>query len=309
MAGTAAAAPATTAPKKTNPWAKAGITGVAVIAEMLCGGIFMENVKMEKQRTSQPYPKIMSSLASQGMKGIQAGFWPWGFILGMAKGSVLGGSRAFLLDGMIGSGMDKKKADVLSGFGAGACQGVFMSPILLARTRVNQSLVERAEEAVRTGKKMDTGLVAEMKHSMSILGGDIRANGIKTLTIGMPTMIAKRALDWGCRFVLIGAIKRNYQTMRGGEKLSSVETLACTFMGGATACAITMPLDRMMPIIQQAGGSGEAMLPFIKNKIQSEGLATLQRGFFMRATHTGYHTMFAIFAADKIYGLLAGDEK
>ncbi len=132
-----------------SPLKKAGITGFAVILEMLSGGLFMENVKIEKQRTSDPYPQICRRILRQGVSGFEAGFLPWGATLGMTKGAVIGGARAFFLN-LYGEkmGMTKGQADVLSGFSAGAVQGVFMSPILLARTRVNQSISERAIQQV-----------------------------------------------------------------------------------------------------------------------------------------------------------------
>eukprot|EP00494_Astrolonche_serrata_P027763 UN28027 len=134
----------TTVDSNQKPLRKALITGFAVIAEMLTGGLFMENVKMEKQRTNNPYPKIMSRWLRQGVSGFWLGFWPWGFTLAMTKGSVLGAARAFFLNQFENNtGMTKRQADVSSGFAAGCVQGVFMSPILLARTRVNQSMSER----------------------------------------------------------------------------------------------------------------------------------------------------------------------
>eukprot|EP00121_Abeoforma_whisleri_P016621 Awhi_evm1s15242 len=68
-----------------KPLKKAAITGVAVLLEMSSGGLFMENVKMEKQRTSEPYPKIIRNVLSQGVRGFEAGLWPWGVVLGLTK--------------------------------------------------------------------------------------------------------------------------------------------------------------------------------------------------------------------------------
>lgn len=55
------------------PAKKMIITGTAVVAEMASGGLFLENVKMEKQRTSLPYPTLMRQILSQGIKGFEAG--------------------------------------------------------------------------------------------------------------------------------------------------------------------------------------------------------------------------------------------
>ena len=48
---------------------KAIISGGCVLTEMSLGGIFMENLKMEKQRTSLGYPVIARNLLGQGLKG------------------------------------------------------------------------------------------------------------------------------------------------------------------------------------------------------------------------------------------------
>eukprot|EP00475_Leptophrys_vorax_P004419 TRINITY_DN1263_c0_g1_i4.p1 TRINITY_DN1263_c0_g1~~TRINITY_DN1263_c0_g1_i4.p1 ORF type:complete len:251 (-),score=79.09 TRINITY_DN1263_c0_g1_i4:1292-2044(-) len=245
-----------------------------------------------------PYPDIMKRVLSQGIKGFEAGFWPWGFILGVTKGSVLGGSRAFLFKFSEESlGMSRDWADIVSGFGSGAVQGVFMSPILLARTRVNQSLTERAAQG-----KINTGLFEELKLSTLVLNKAIQEEGIGVLAKGMPAMVTKRALDWGTRFLFIGAFEKMFKSWKEpGVKLSEKEKLAASFIGGAASVSVTMPIDRMMPILQQAGASGEGFFTILKRKMESEGLTTLQRGLVMRTMHTGYHTTFAIFVANRIY--------
>jgi hypothetical protein len=285
--------------KHQNVIKKSAITGLAVVLEMLSGGLFMENVKMEKQRTSMPYPEIMRKVLSQGIKGFEAGFWPWGFIMGITKGTVLGGSRAFLFKFSEESlGLSRRSADIVSGFGSGAVQGVFMSPILLARVRVNQSLLERAAQGT-----INTGLFAEMKLSTLVLNKAIKEEGFGVLTKGMQAMVLKRALDWGTRFMFIGAFEEYFKSLKNGEKLTDSEKLAASFIGGAASVSVTMPIDRMIPILQQSGASGEGFFQILKKKMASEGLTTLQRGLVMRTIHTGYHTTFAVFIANRLYAL------
>lgn len=247
----------------------------------------------------------MGNVLKQGLSGFWAGFWPWGFVLGMTKGSVIGGSRAYLLRVCEDDfKMSKSTSDLVSGFGAGAVQGVFMSPILLARTRVNQSLTERAAAAGPKGK-IQTGLLAEMKLSSQVLTNGVREEGWGVIAKGMPAMVFKRTLDWGSRFIIIGQYNQFFKSLKTTEdkKLNNMETLAASFLGGATSCALTMPLDRLMPILQQTRPDNESIVSFMKKSLQKEGLTTLQRGFLMRAMHTGYHTAFAVFVADKIYTL------
>jgi len=273
---------------------------------MVSGGLFLENAKMEKQRTSLPYPQIAGRLLKQGASGWLAGFWPWGCLLGATKGTVLGGSRAYLLKYCEHDlNMTRSHADLVSGFGAGAVQGVAMSPILLARTRVNQSITERAT-ASGTGK-INSGFLHEMMLSMKILNSAVREEGAGVIFKGMPTMVVKRSLDWGTRFLFIKIFTEDWKKFKGLQqdaKLSGAESLLISFFGGAASCAVTMPLDRMMPILQQAGKSNESMGKFLARKMKEEGLATMQRGFLFRALHSGYHTAFAVFVADKLYSLV-----
>lgn len=101
------------------PFRKATITSVAVLLEMTTGGLFMENVKMEKQRTSQPYSQIIRKVLGQGVRGFEAGLWPWGVALGLTKGYVLGGSKVELLYWFKRAGLSNENAELASGFGAG----------------------------------------------------------------------------------------------------------------------------------------------------------------------------------------------
>jgi len=283
-----------------RPLRKACITGFSVVLEMLSGGLFMENVKIEKQRTNKPYGSIMRLWLRQGLSGFWLGFWPWGFTLAMTKGSVVGFSRAFFLNTFEGmSAFSKRGADISSGFCAGMVQGVFMSPILLARTRVNQSMTNRAQQA--EGGKLQTGFMAEMSASMRIMGVAIKEEGAIVMFKGMPTMVGKRALDWGSRFILMRFFREQFSKRKGGKPLNDFERLTAAFLGGAVSVGVTQPIDRMMPIIQQAGASGEGIVPFMKKSIQTQGLSTLQRGGLMRVLHCGWHTSFAIFASNKIY--------
>jgi Mitochondrial carrier protein len=296
----------------SSPILKSLATGSAVIMEMLSGGLFLENTKMEKQRTSLPYPHLMRQTLRQGLKGFWGGFWPWGFILGMTKGSVIGGSRAVLL-AYLEKHMSRRNADLLSGFGAGAVQGAVISPLLLARVRVNQSITERAAAAAARGGVINTGLIAEASYSMQVLNTGIREEGFSMLFKGMPALVVKRTLDWGARFYFFGTYKRLFleraKRTQNRHELNNFELLTASFFGGTTSCAITMPIDRMMPILQQSRSSAAAagdvgVLSYLRTKLATEGIATLGRGFVMRATHTGYHTMFALFVADKLYKLL-----
>jgi len=281
---------------------KAGITGFTVLCEMLSGGLFMENVKMEKQRTSDPYPTIMGRILRQGVKGFEVGFWPWGAIMGLSKGIVLGGARAGFLNTFLDFGMPKGHADVISGFCAGGVQGMVMSPILLARTRVNQLLTERAAEQGR----IKTSFIHEMNISMSILNESIRKDGFRVLTIGMPTMIFKRSMDWGTRFLFMRYLRKAYYEYKqdSSKKLNDLEELSVAFVAGALSVFVTQPVDRLMPLLQAAGRGDASFNHIIRMKLLNEGWGTLQRGLVLRTLHCGWHTTWAVFIATKLYDIV-----
>eukprot|EP00128_Syssomonas_multiformis_P008030 Colp12_sorted_trinity150504_noHs@27287 len=265
--------------------------------------LFLENVKMEKQRTSLPYPVLMKRILGQGIRGFEAGLVPWGVVLGLTKGTVLGGSKVEIQYWCQKAGLAKKNADLVSGFGAGAVQGVFMSPILLARTRVNQSLTERAAQA----GVVKTTVFEEMKLSSTVLFDAVRKEGVMVLTSGMATCVFKRAMDWGTRFIFINMFRDYMKTYRNsqGQNLSEFDKLNTAFFGGAASVLVTMPVDRLMPVLQSANReAGASVLQIVRKKLATEGITTMWRGGLFRTIHTGYHTTFAIFVADKMYDLV-----
>ena len=238
--------------------------------------------------------------------GYWAGLWPWGVILGATKGTVLGGSRAVFLD-MFQNQMQfsRTQADLYSGFLAGGVQGAAMSPLLLARTRVNQYLIERSMNSGPSGV-ISSGFLAEMKISTLVLHQGVRDEGLGVIFRGMPTMMVKRSLDWGSRFYFIRLLTDSYKDWRGltpTTKLDDLTSFGLSFAGGVASCAVTNPIDRMMPILQQSKAA-ESPFVFLRNKLALEGVRTLFKGMVLRSTHAGYHTVFATVVADKMYNMI-----
>lgn len=125
----------------------------------------------------------------------------------------------------------------------------------------------------------------------------------------MPTMVFKRAIDWGTRFVFMRYLRQYYYSQFCSHipnyKLNDWEELGIAFSGGVLSVFVTMPIDRLMPIIQAANKSkSEGIMSIIRKKYAQEGLATLQRGLIMRSIHCGWHTTYAIFISQKIYDFL-----
>ena len=273
---------------------KAIISGCSVITEMLSAGLFFENIKLEKQRTSLPYRTIASNLLKNNIKGYWSGFIPWGATLGFGKGFVIGGSKSKLDNYFKLKDFSDYNTNILSGFGAGACQGAFMSPLIMARIRVNQSLLDRSKN-----HPLKTSIFNEIKLSSSILNTAIKEEGPSILFKGMPVMIAKQSLDWGARFTLVDTFRR--QIIKENNTLTEWEKLYTAWCGGALSVSFTMPIDRVIPLIQESNTNKKPLINILFNKINNEGITTMFRGWRIRTFQCGYHTTFAIFLSDKIY--------
>ena len=274
---------------KQNPYVKSIVSGVAVVGEMTLGGLFLENLKMEKQRTSKPYPFLARQMLSQGIKGFEAGLVPWGIIIGLGKGTSLGLAHSTIKNKCAQHDISPSTTTYLAGFGAGGFQGACISPLMLARTRVNEVIATRPK-AGTWGE--------EIKMSTSVLNTVIKKEGLYSLFNGMGATVMKRSFDWGLRFGIKSHIETYIHKYDYNMSPTTV-SLGSAFTSGALSALITTPVDRVIPLLQSSNGTGVGTL--LKEKISTEGYSTLFRGYGIRAIHTGWHTTFAIFVADALY--------
>ena len=285
--------------KNINPNIKGFISGGCIIGEMILGGLFMENLK---QRTSKPYYSLASNTLKQGIRGFEAGLLPWGVAIGFTKGTVLGWSHSYIKNICYRKDISSNTTAYISGFGSGAVQGAFISPLMLARTRINESITQRGlNNQIKTGWKND------LKMSSGILYSVVKNEGITSLFKGMPVMIARRSIDWGLRFSIKNSLDLQLKlykssSAKGRSQLNNYEKLATSFASGVISSAFTMPLDRMIPIMQSSSKDG--IIKTMKTNLANEGFGTLFRGYGMRSIHTGWHTTFAIFVADYVYDVI-----
>lgn len=273
-------------------------SGTSVLMEMGTLGLFLENVKLEKQRISRPYPIIARNLINQGLKGYWSGFVPWGVTLGFSKGFILGYSKKYF-DDLYGKKLSPYYANILAGISAGGVQGAFMSPLLLARTRVNQHMMER----IKQNPSLKTTMFEEMKISSQILNHELKREGFKFIFTGMPMMIFKRCLDWGSRFFIMGIIRENLMKIKKTNKLNDFDKVLTAYFSGMLSVSFAQPVDRLMPLLQEKNNSGKniGLLGKIAHKIKTEGIVTMYRGWGIRSMQTGWHTMFAVVVTEKLF--------
>ena len=288
--------------KKESSVGKGIITGCMTIGEMLTGGLFMENLKMQKQLLAKPYSEVARTMLKGGLSGFWAGFIPWGAVLGLSKGIVLGSSKAIYQNKLLDlEYFSKKNCELIAGTLAGGTQGVFMGPLLLARLWVIEGMKQRIESGQKT-----TGLASEFNISMKILNDAIKDRGVGVLFTGMPTMLVKRSFDWGTRFAMMGIFKEKLSEFKGeyfgNERLGFWENLVCTFMGSGSSILLTQPMDKIVPVIQSQKKNGETVMSILRGQINKYGyIGSLWGGMGIRFVHIGWHTTWAIFISQIVF--------
>ena len=159
------------------------------------GGHFVEFMKIAKQTSTDSYWQIARKVtATKGLAGTLDGFFPWGAMQAVAKGSVFSFGQAWSMGIMHGwTSVSKDTKTVVSGGAGGFIQGLAMSPLLLLKTRVMTDPVFRTSG----------GIVATAIASARV-GGRIVANeGPATLFKGVGVFSLKRALDWSTRYLFV----------------------------------------------------------------------------------------------------------
>eukprot|EP00472_Partenskyella_glossopodia_P010303 CAMPEP_0197515040 /NCGR_PEP_ID=MMETSP1318-20131121/290_1 /TAXON_ID=552666 /ORGANISM="Partenskyella glossopodia, Strain RCC365" /LENGTH=285 /DNA_ID=CAMNT_0043063295 /DNA_START=68 /DNA_END=925 /DNA_ORIENTATION=- len=269
-----------------------GSTMIAGGIEPLALGKFTENLKMEKQRTGAPYPKIIRMFASRGVPGIMAGAVPWGVLLGSSKGLFFGLGKA-AGEAVLPGSLQGKYREVAKGGFAGAFQGVGIAPFLLASTRVNQAIAQGNQAAT------------SLSYSFTILGNVIKNEGFQAITRGMGTNAFKRALDWVVRFYiresLTDPIKaRRAKSLKPGEKvqLTDVDKLWTSLAAGGISVYVSTPLDRLLPLLQQRDSS-KTTVELLREQFKG-GMSKIYAGAVARSAHAALHVCFLMYVGEKI---------
>ena len=264
------------------------ITGSTVIASMLSGQLLLENIKMEKQRTILSYPKIFKNLISQGSKGYLSGFIPWGFALGYGKGFIVGSVSNKINNLCYNNNINKNNTAIISGIGTGISEALYTNPIFMARSKINAHFTHLSENKLKSNWKN------EFKYSCNVLNNQIKTSGLRSLYNGLPILISKRMVDWIGRFYIIQLCQNKISNNNDNYKLSLFEKFYTTAFGAALATPLSMPFDRILPIIYNSNNIKDSIV-IIKNRIRREGITTFYRGLSIRTLSTVHYTLFALF--------------
>lgn len=186
-------------------------------------------LKIAKQTTNDPYMTIIKRVTgTKGLAGTLDGFFPWGALQSVAKGSVFSLGQAACAKALHNNtSMDKQTKTVVSGGVGGAVQGLVMSPLLLLKTRVITDPTFRS-----SGGLVDTAVA-----SAKVGGRIIATEGSAALFKGVGVFSAKRAADWSTRYLFVVMVE---EAMRAtpGAKLSDSQTIVASLAGGSLRCVL-----------------------------------------------------------------------
>ncbi len=249
-------------------------TGISNICAMLSGTIFLENIKMEKQRTNNTYKQVIGKFYKNGINGYLSGFYPYGALSGFLKGSSIGFSNAILNKYIQIDDIYKKK--IILGIGTGISESLVMNPIMMSRTISNKMLSEQ---------KNKINLVQQQKLVLEYYKNTIKNSGISFFYKGLMPLIMKRSVDWATRFYLIEKVE-NYYKKNISNTYNLKDKVLCTFLGAILSMPITTPFDRFLPVIYDSGYKKAVEI------FKKEGIKSLYTGGTVRLLNIGIYTSF-----------------
>lgn len=185
-------------------------TGISSVISQLTGGLFLENIKMEKQRTNMSYKKIANLFMKKPMNYF-TGFFPYGLIQSFGKGYIVSYTKLFIQPHLQ---YNNTINNLIIGMTTGVLEASFLSPMLFIRNQLNQNVTEKKNQKIKINYKL--------------------------MYYGMNALIVKRSLDWSSRYIIIDKV----------NKLSPFSNKAINiFIGSGLSTIISMPADRLLPLI------------------------------------------------------------
>lgn len=282
--------------------------GVCLGYEMALGH-FLEFIKIMKQtRPGYSYGALTREIVqSKGMIGVLDGFFPWGAVQAVAKGSVFAWAHA-LSRSLMEPQVERKKfskntAEVLAGGIGGGFQGLVLSPTLLLKTRVMTDPVFRNKMTLMetTNKSMSIGMTV------------IRNEGVSALMKGAGVFSLKRVADWSSRFFFsVAAENVLFKRQNPDAKLTTAQKMSASLIGGVFSSLVTLPIDVMVAQIQQASKAGTkvGVLETFRQEFKAGGMKQVAgfatTGLVVRVLHVSFTTMIMKTATSVVYEAYEG---
>ena len=225
--------------------------GIAAITEVSLLGNLMDLMKIEKQRDCQ-----------QNYWKIYQKLTRKGFIRGNLIGLYPWGIAMYGVRG--------------AGFGIGASLG----ERLLERVKLS-------EEALRIGASGIGGALegslttplSMMRTRVAQACGAHASFNLRTMLKSVPISATKRSCDWMLRTIMYSRCRKYCN-----------DNIAA-FIAGVSSAVITIPIDRLLPLIQQTNPPKNVVYA-LTNEFKMRGIRALMAGATMRVLHGGWHTCF-----------------
>jgi len=238
--------------------------------------------------------------ATKGLAGTLDGFFPWGFMQAVAKGSVFSWGQAHSAQLLHNNhDLTKNQKTIISGGAGGLVQGIVMSPLLLLKTRVMTDPAFRS-----SGGIFQTALA-----SARVGGRIVATEGPLALMKGVGVFSFKRAADWTTRYLFVVMVE---DAMRSTpqEKLSDGQVAIASLLGGSLSALSTIPLDVLVATFQQAGSAGKkvGVIQTFRDQIAAGGLGGsikfATRGLGARCAHVSLTTLMMKTITSWVYDIL-----
>jgi hypothetical protein len=249
-------------------------TGISNIFAMASGTIFLENIKMEKQRTNDLYKNIIKKFYKNGISGYLSGFYPYGALSGFLKGCSIGLSSNLIDKNLKMDNIYYKK--IITGIGTGITESLVMNPLMMSRNLSNKILIENVN---RINLRQQQSLVLEYYKKF------LKNHGITYFYKGLPTLIMKRSVDWAARFYFIEKVENMYKKYIN-SKYTLKDKIICTFAGAMLTMPITTPFDRFIPVIYESGYKRAVEI------IKRDGFRSLYTCGSVRVINIGLYTTY-----------------
>ncbi|KAL7681320.1 putative mitochondrial carrier domain superfamily [Plasmopara halstedii] len=280
--------------------------GVCLTYEFALGH-YLEFIKIMKQTKPQySYAHLTKEIMhAKGLVGIWDGFFPWGALQGVAKGSVFAWGHSVARTAL--TPMVKKKkissgtSEVIAGGIGGGFQGFVLSPTLLLKTRVMTDPVFRENMT-----PFET-----MSRSMRIGVKVIQKEGVAALMKGSGMFALKRVADWSTRFFFSVQAENILYIRNSPERtLTTSQQAISSLVGGVLSAALTLPMDVLVAQIQQASKAGVkvSVIEVFQQQYRAGGLNQMlsfgTSGFVARFVHASFTTMIMKTATSVVYNMI-----
>lgn len=234
--------------------------GLSAVFSQLTGFLFLENVKMEKQRTNMSYRFIIPYFLKP--RTFISGFFPYGMMQAYSKGFIFGMNHSYIKPFLSQHVSNSHLQNIGMGFSTGITEALFTSPLLYARLHVNKNMIE--------GNIKKDNI--------------FRLSSISSIFKGVNVLIAKRTIDWSSRLVLIDMVTKYSSEYGIKSKMMN------TFIGASLSSVFSAPVDRLLPIIY----TKQSVMEVLK----TQGLSFFYKGFTFRCLSTAHYTTFLLVLPD-----------